>query len=391
MREQQKNHKIKVVHVGKSHSIFDTRIFRKECISLTEHGYSVSYLTANEEVPFEGEKSGVRLKVLYGTKNPYRIRQVFSRRRYKRKIENQYLKEVLEEEPDIVHVHEQRLGFLVKKLKKYPIQVIYDVHEDNPGCARTYYKKLGNLVSLCMYWLSKREEKRIVRAADGIITATDHIADLLMPGLKKKKWEVIYNYPILENEIAFSSSEVESDYICYTGTMDSSRKLEIMFEALAWLKKDIEVLMIGTIAPDYQKKLEGIYSNVKFCGYLDKDEIRTIHGGAFAGICVLENNPNNYYGLPNKLFEYMRDGLPVIASDFPGWKSIIEGNECGLCVPNETEAIGRAIDYLYTHQDEGRKMGENGRESAMKKYNWNKEAEKLIAFYHSLVQGKCGS
>lgn len=163
------------------------------------------------------------------------------------------------------------------------------------------------------------------------------------------------------------------------------RKLEMMFEALAWLKKDIKILMIGTIEAWYQKKLEEIYPNAEFCGYLNKEEIQAIHGGAFAGMCVLANTPNIYYSLPIKMFEYMRDGLPVIATDFPIWKSIIEESSCGMCVPNETEAIGKAIDYFYTHQDMGRQMGENGRVAAMKKYNWKREGEKLCAFYRSLV------
>ncbi len=385
MEEQRKNQKIKVVHVGKNHAVFDSRVFQKECTSLAADGYSVSYLTANEIAEFEGEKNGVSLRILSGVKNPYRIRQVFSRHRQKKRIEKRYLDEVLAEKPDVVHIHEQCLGFLVKKLKKSSIRVIYDIHEDNAGNARTYFGRVNPLVAYVMYCLSKRKERRIIKASDGVITATEHIGELFTPELRKKKWEIIYNYPILEDEDFSQDENTESDYICYTGTMGSTRKLEMIFEALAWLKKDIKILMIGTIQPWYQEKLEGIYSNVKFCGYLDKEEIQNIHRGAFAGMCVLDNTPNIYYSLPIKMFEYMRDGLPVVASDFPIWKSIIEESKCGMCVPNETEAVGKAIDYFYTHQEIGRQMGENGREAALKKYNWKKEAEKLCAFYRNLV------
>ena len=124
---------------------------------------------------------------------------------------------------------------------------------------------------------------------------------------------------------------------------------------------------------------------MEFCGYLNKEEIQAIHRGAFAGMCVLANTPNIYYSLPIKMFEYMRDGIPVIASDFPVWRSIIEKNHCGICVSNDdVQAIGEAIDYLYTHHDIGRQMGEAGRASAMEKYNWKREEEKLIAFYHRI-------
>lgn len=384
MNIREKNQMLKVLHIGKNHAIFDTRIFQKECVSLASNGYEVSYLTSDMVVAFEGEKDRVSLKTLSGVKNPYRVKQIVSYLRQRRKIRKRYLKEVLPQSLDFVHIHEPQLGFLVKKLRKNSVKVIYDIHEDHAGNAGTYFKKYGGLVSGCMAYFAKRRERRIIKASDGVITATDHIADLLMPSLKKKKWEIIYNYPILEDETMFLPSESESDYICYTGDMSLNRKLDTMFEALAWLKKDIKILMIGTINPEYQKKLEGIYPNVKFCGYLGKEEIRAIHSGAFAGMCVLANTPNIYYSLPIKMFEYMRDEIPVIASDFPIWKSIIEESKCGICVPNDIEAIGKVIDYFYTHQDIGRKMGEKGRVAAIKKYNWKREEEKLIAFYHEL-------
>ena len=350
MEEQQKNQKIKVLHAGKNHSIFDSRIFQKECTSLAVNGYSVFYLTSDTVMFFEGEKNNVVLRTLSEVKNPYRVKNFFRYFFQKKKIQKRYLKEILMEKPDIVHIHEQQLGFLIKKLKKKSIRVIYDIHEDNAGNAATYFRKYGKGISTIMSFFSKKREYSIVRAADGVITATDHIAQLLMPELKKKKWTVIYNYPVLEKESLFLSKKNNSDYICYTGNMGYTRKLEKIFEALAWLEKDIKILMIGNIVPWYRKKLEEIYPNVEFCGYLNKEEICVIHGGAFAGMCVLDNTPNIYYSLPIKLFEYMRDGIPVIASDFPIWKSIVIESKCGLCVPNETEAIGRAIDYLYTHQ-----------------------------------------
>ena len=388
MDKQQVNQTIRVQHIGKNHPIFDDRIFQKECVSLAKAGYSVSYLTSDAVLSFKGERNGVQLRTLSGVKNPYRIRQFFSRFRYQREIKKRYLEEILAGEPDIVHIHEQYLGFLVKKLKKHAIRVIYDVHEDNVGNAGTYFRKRGALVSFWMSHRTRRRERRIVKTVDGVITATDHIAELLMPDLKKKKWEVIYNYPNLEGVPFFPPTGKYSNYICYTGTMSHTRKLESTFEALAWLKKDIKILMLGNIEPWYREKLEAIYPNVEFCGYLDQEEIPSIHRGAFAGMCVLANTPNIYYSLPVKMFEYMRDGIPVIATDFPIWRSIIEKSHCGICVSDDAQAIGEAIDYLYTHQDIGRQMGEAGRKSAIENYNWKQEEKKLYKFYHAIMEGK---
>ena len=75
--------------------------------------------------------------------------------------------------------------------------------------------------------------------------------------------------------------------------------------------------------------------------------------------------------MPNKLFEYMAAELPIIASNFPLWEEIIEGNECGLTVdPLNPKEIAEAIEYLLEHPEERHRMGENGREAVSEKYNW---------------------
>ena len=93
--------------------------------------------------------------------------------------------------------------------------------------------------------------------------------------------------------------------------------------------------------------------------------------------------PNHVNALPNKMFEYMSAGLPVIASNFPLWKEIVEGNKCGLTVnPLSPKEIAEAIRYLLAHPEEARKMGENGRKAVLEKYNWDNESRKLMVFYN---------
>jgi glycosyltransferase involved in cell wall biosynthesis len=86
------------------------------------------------------------------------------------------------------------------------------------------------------------------------------------------------------------------------------------------------------------------------------------------------------------MFEYMSAGLPVIASDFPLWRSIIEDNVCGICVnPENPQAIADAIDFLVTNPAVAKRMGENGREMVRVRYNWMNEEKKLVNFYAALA------
>jgi glycosyltransferase involved in cell wall biosynthesis len=86
------------------------------------------------------------------------------------------------------------------------------------------------------------------------------------------------------------------------------------------------------------------------------------------------------------MFEYMAAGIPVIASDFPLWREIVEGNHCGLCVdPLDSKAIALAIDWLLEHPEEAEKMGKNGQRAVRERYNWDNEAETLLAAYKTLL------
>lgn len=97
-------------------------------------------------------------------------------------------------------------------------------------------------------------------------------------------------------------------------------------------------------------------------------------------------DPNYVESLPVKLFEYMAAGLPVIASNFPLWKEIVEGNECGLTVdPLNPKEIAETIEYLVKHPEERKRMGENGKRAVKEKYNWEQEAKKLLAVYERLL------
>ena len=82
----------------------------------------------------------------------------------------------------------------------------------------------------------------------------------------------------------------------------------------------------------------------------------------------------------------MSAGIPVIASNFPLWRDIIEGNDCGLCVdPLDPKAIAAAIDFLINNPERAQQMGENGQRAVTKYYNWSIEEAKLLDFYKKLT------
>ncbi|MEM0333694.1 MAG: glycosyltransferase, partial [Candidatus Aenigmatarchaeota archaeon] len=133
-------------------------------------------------------------------------------------------------------------------------------------------------------------------------------------------------------------------------------------------------------------KISSDSANLLYLGFLDRKSISSLFKKVMVGLVILYPEGNYINSLPIKLFEYMSAGLPVIASDFPLWKEIIETNNCGICVnPFNIKEISNAINYIVNNPLEAKKMGDNGRKVVLKKYNWNIEERKLLKVYNSIM------
>ena len=131
------------------------------------------------------------------------------------------------------------------------------------------------------------------------------------------------------------------------------------------------------------------WRQVEALGFVDREGVRAMVARSMAGLVVLHPTINYIDALPVKMFEYMSAGIPVIASNFPPWKEIIEGAKCGLCVdPLDPGEIAGAIQFIVEHPEEAEQMGKNGRRAVERRYNWEMGEKKLLEFYSGLAHSK---
>jgi glycosyltransferase involved in cell wall biosynthesis len=124
------------------------------------------------------------------------------------------------------------------------------------------------------------------------------------------------------------------------------------------------------------------WQTARYHGQLSRAEVRKLLATARAGLVCFHPGPNHTESQPNKLFEYMSAGIPVIASDFPLWHKLIGEAGCGLLVdPLDPKQIAAAIEWVFTHPSEAEEMGKKGRAAVISKYNWEVEGNRLVEFY----------
>ena len=90
--------------------------------------------------------------------------------------------------------------------------------------------------------------------------------------------------------------------------------------------------------------------------------------------------------MPHKLFDYLAEGLPVVASDFPLWREIVQESGAGLVVPpDDPEVVADAILDILDDPDTAAEMGERGRRAVSDHFSWEAEARSLLALYDDLL------
>lgn len=366
---------IKICHITTVHQIDDVRIFVKQCTGLANKGFDVTLIACGDKA-FEDIENGVKRISLYiPVKNRYQRMTKRTKAVYKK---------ALEVNADLYHFHDPELLPIGLKLKKKGKKVIYDAHEDLPNdvLVKTWISKLLRpLLSI----LIKKVEHYYVRKIDGVVTVIEPI----MRRLKFVNPNVIVcaNYASIKE---FGTEPLWTDRkknICYVGGISKIRGIMQVFEAVKKTKVKLE--LAGNFSSrDLENELRKMaaWKNVNYHGVVKRNELMNIFNSCIAGVVTFIPMAHNQEASPNKIFEYMAAGLPVIASNLPYAEKVLLPSKSGICVdPKSPDEIADAIELLINNPIQAKKMGENARKAFKEKYNWEIEEKKLINLYNTTL------
>jgi glycosyltransferase involved in cell wall biosynthesis len=365
----------RVAHLTSAHPAIDERILDKECRALVAAGLKVIIVGPSD---VNGEVNGVRI---IGVPTPNgRLRRMTT-------TVCRVIKVALSSGATVCHFHDPELIPAALLLQLLGRKVIYDVHEDYP---RNILTKdwIQPIVKHSIAALVAVVEAVAGWVFDGIVAATPTIA----ARFPKTKTVTVCNFPLLEEFSAVGTTYAQRPFrVCYIGGLQEARGLFDMIEAAGRVRGGAarSVQLAGRFSSareEAQSRARPAWAQVDYLGWLDRASIARLLANVRAGLVVLHSNPSLMNAYPIKMFEYMAAGLPVVASDFPVYREILDDGRCGLLIPAaDPLALARAIEWIFVHPDEAQAMGERGRRRVATLYTWQAEREKLLSLYCRLA------
>ena len=371
-----RRNKVKVCHISTVHTPFDVRIFYKECRSLAEKGYEVYFIVPKDK---DETIDGVNFIAINNEKSG-RLKRVF-------KKPKEAYKKALKIDADIYHFHDPELIPIGLKLKKKGKIVIYDVHEDVPRQILTKHY-LNKIVAKIISFFFEIYEDYAARKFDAIVTATPFIRDRF---LKINKNTIdINNYPIVKDFSKIPSWEDRENIGCYIGGISKIRGVKELIYSLRYLN-NFTLYMAGDFESfAFEQEIKSLkeWKKVFYLGFIERKEINRLLKKCKMGFVNFLPYENHLNSQPNKIFEYLLAGIPVILSNFSSWKQMVEKYKFGIYVdPKNPKEISEAIEYILTHPMEAYQMGVNGRKAVLSIFNWENEEKSLLKLYKNLLIG----
>jgi len=260
-------------------------------------------------------------------------------------------------------------------------RLVFDVFD---RYAMAYIPKDRNIFFKVLYSFVNRVEEEFARRSDVLI----NISDEMLTTYKHRPKNCITIMNCSEDYVTDKlkvQQEQKVFKILFTGHLRKGRGLEVLPDIVKNMK-DTQLIITGRVEEEgLLNSIQGL-SNIIYKGFLDHQQVLDLEASSDAMIALydLDLQAQNKYVMGNKLFEAMMFGVPIITNVAKG---IVSETDCGLIVDyDDPEQIKKAITMLRDDPELRKRLGTDGRNAFLKKYNWNIMEQRLYTVYDSLLK-----
>jgi len=280
------------------------------------------------------------------------------------------------------------------------IRIILDLAEHYPGMMAIVGKEKAT------HWITRNRiliallERLSVCLADVVFVVVEENRRRLLR--YNSEIEVISNYPPAA-EVRTDRKAIPLPYskngppvsVISLGLIDNIRGLDLAIDSFRILLHElpnVKLMMYGDgpVRSTLEKRIKslGLEENVVFGVWVSEENKYDILAQGHIGIILHKVCDLTQHTIPNKLFDYMSVGLPVISTRLNPVVRVIEKEKCGLTVDETPQAIAGALKRLILDDDARRQMGENGRKALLHSYRWEDEAQKFMSQVYGLLENR---
>lgn len=378
---------IKICHITITHEVFDTRIFKKECVSLQKSGYKVVLIAPHDK---EEVIDGVH------------ILPVFRWKSFKERIltaPKSAVKLAKNVDADLYHFHDPELfPAMVSFAKKSGKKVIWDAHENYKDTIwRLNSLKIKPISWLAARWFGWMELNAVKKTFAGVVTITEVMAEKYRK--KNVKTCVLANFAdVSKFEYKGIIDITDKPRLISSGSHFRGRAVEEVAHSFSIIrdKIDAEIIFSGRFtSAELEEEVKNILSKVEAKGVNWKVEgkvtfdylINEAIPKAWVGLVLFDiSDPNNRNGLPNRFFECWANGLPVIVTRDTQVAKLVKEVKGGIVINDNTpEEIANAFITIAKDKSYRNKMSNNAYEAVVNKYNWQRNFQDLKEYYKDIL------
>lgn len=287
---------------------------------------------------------------------------------------------------DLVNCHSLSVLPLCVVLKRlHGAKLVYDTHELETETVAfpSALRRVARLV-----------ERILLPHADAICVVNAEIAEWYRRTYGLPEVTVVQNVPYRQVTAARTNWSLRvalgipsaAPMFLYQGVVSEGRGISLLLDAFSRLPdRHLVIMGYGGMVPDVQQ-VAARYPNIHYHPAVPPDKLPAVTAEADVGLSLVENVCLSYFlSLPNKLFEYLNAGLPVIASDFPVMGRAIRQYEAGWLSPVNAEALHELVAGLDAKAIASAKARAR---TARGSFGWEMEEPALLAMYQSLGYGR---